>query len=115
MTINKFMRGQLEKRDPYCVHCGETADLVIHHRKNRGMGGSKVLDTYENLLRVCQSYNTSMESNSDVAAEARGWSHKLESWEDFSEPIYDRCDGEWYQLMPDGTKKAITRTIHKLF
>jgi hypothetical protein len=56
-----------------------------------------------------------MESNSDVAAEARGWSHKLESWEDFSEPIYDRCDGEWYQLMPDGTKKAITRTIHKLF
>jgi len=43
MTINKFMRGQLEKRDPYCVHCGETTDLVIHHRKNRGMGGSKVL------------------------------------------------------------------------
>ena len=115
MTINKFMRGTLEKRDPYCIHCGATDDLVIHHRKNRGMGGSKILDIYENLLRVCEWYNSAMEADSQIAEEARGWSHKLESWEDFSEPIYDRCDGEWYELMPDGTKRAVTKTIFKLF
>jgi 5-methylcytosine-specific restriction endonuclease McrA len=97
----------LKKRDPYCIHCGDSDDLVIHHRKNRGMGGSKLLDHYQNLLMVCQDYNFRMESHSVVAEDARRWGHKLESWADFSEPVLDRCNGLWYQLEQDGTKTVV--------
>ena len=102
--INDPMRRVLKKRDPYCVHCGEDADLVIHHRKNRGMGGSKYLDIYENLMRVCQQYNSLMESDSKIAQEAIGFGHKLRSWEDFSSPVYDRFTGVWYVLDAKGNK-----------
>jgi hypothetical protein len=106
MTLSPYIRRKLEQRDPYCLHCGETDDLVIHHRKNRGMGGSKLLDVYENLLRVCNYYNGQMEADSQVAEQAREWGHKLESWQGFNELVYDRCDGEWYELKPDGTKES---------
>lgn len=108
--ISDYMRRKLEQRDPYCLHCGETAGLVIHHRKNRGMGGSKLIDIYENLIRVCSDYNSRMESEAHSAEEAREYGHKLASWQDFSEPVYDRCDGEWYQLNPDGTKETVWKT-----
>jgi hypothetical protein len=106
MTLSPYIRRKLEQRDPYCLHCGETNDLVIHHRKNRGMGGSKLLDVYENLLRVCNYYNGQMEADSQVAEQAKEWGHKLESWQAFNELVYDRCDGEWYELKPDGTKES---------
>lgn len=101
------VKKMLKKRDPYCVHCGEDADLVIHHRKNRGMGGSKLLDHYQNLLMVCQDYNFKMESQPTTAEDARRWGHKLESWQDFSEPVLDRCNGLWYQLEQNGTKTVV--------
>lgn len=103
--ITDRMRRILKERDPYCLHCGEDVDLVLHHRKNRGMGGSKLLDHYTNLLRVCQDYNSRMESSEVAANDARGFGHKLSSWQDFSEPIYDECDGNWYILKDDGTKE----------
>jgi len=106
MTLSPYIRRKLEQRDPYCLHCGETDDLVIHHRKNRGMGGSKLLDVYENLLRVCNYYNGQMEADSQVAEQAKEWGHKLESWQGFNELVFDRCDGEWYELKPDGTKES---------
>ena len=108
MTLSPYIRRRLEQRDQYCLHCGETNDLVIHHRKNRGMGGSKILDLYENLLRVCNYYNSAMEADAQTAEQARGWGHKLESWQGLDEYVYDRCDGNWYELLPDGTKKSMT-------
>lgn len=107
MTINDRMRQKLAKRDPYCLHCGEENDLVIHHRKNRGMGGSKLLDHYPNLLRVCAVYNGRMESEAVFAQEAKEFGHKLESWQDFSDPVYDRCTDLWYVLHNDGTKEIV--------
>jgi hypothetical protein len=106
MTISKRVREALERRDKYCWHCGQEDGLVVHHRKNRQMGGSKMLDHYSNLILVCPSYNTSMESDAE---------NKLESWQDFSEPVYDRCDGEWYELFDDGTKKPFFTTTVKMF
>jgi hypothetical protein len=69
------------------------------------MGSSKLLDVYENLLRVCSDYNSRMESDSQTAEQAREWGHKLAAWQALNEMVYDRCDGEWYELMPDGTKE----------
>lgn len=105
--IQERVKKILKKRDPYCIHCGDDSDLVIHHRKNRGMGGSKLLDHYQNLLMVCATYNSDMESQPLVADDSRRWGHKLESWAEFSEPVSDRCNGLWYQLEQDGTKTVI--------
>jgi hypothetical protein len=71
--IKPSIRKQLEARDPWCWHCGEHNDLVIHHRRNRGMGGTKgkqaeITNGFQNLLRVCQRYNFEMESNATVGA-----------------------------------------------
>lgn len=102
--INAGMKRTLQKRDPYCIHCGEDVDLVIHHRKNRGMGGSKELDRLSNLMRVCSWYNSFMESSATSAEMARENGHKLRQWDDFSEPVKDETTGIWYVLDDKGNK-----------
>jgi hypothetical protein len=77
---------------------------VVHHRINRGMGGSKLLDTPDNLMAVCSRYNGDMESLPRVAAQARGWGHKLAVWEDTARPVFDATGFTWWVLLPDGTK-----------
>jgi 5-methylcytosine-specific restriction endonuclease McrA len=36
-----------------CEVCGATA-VDIHHIESRGMGGSKIADTIENLMALCR-------------------------------------------------------------
>ena len=107
MSITPRIRQKLKQRDPYCLHCGTDIDLVVHHRKNRQMGGSKLLDHYQNLLMVCQDYNFRMEASEVAATEARDFGHKLASWQDFSDPVYDQCDGNWYVLEENGSKTLV--------
>lgn len=113
--IDKRMRAKLKLRDPYCLHCGVDTDLVVHHRKNRQMGGSKLLDHYSNLLMVCEEYNFRMESSGSVAEEARTKGHKLSSWADFSEPVYDECIGTWFRLEDNGTKTVVDSPEETMF
>ena len=103
MAIPKKVLQKLQQRDTHCAHCGRTEDLVPHHRKNRGMGGSKLLDTLDNLMLVCRIYNSMMESDPKTALLARGWKHKLSQWEDTGEPVFDVAGGWWY-LEPTGEK-----------
>ena len=105
--INAQMRKKLQARDPYCVHCGSNDDLVLHHRKNRQMGGSKLLDVYENLIRVCNEYNFLMEADSAVAESARSNGHKLASWESLQSPVLDTVSGLWYVLDIKGEKSVV--------
>lgn len=93
------------ERDPYCFHCGESNDLVVHHRRNRGHGGSKLLDKPEWLMAVCASYNGEMESDAWVAIAARALGHKLRSWESHSLPVFDVVTQLWYVLKTNGTKE----------
>jgi hypothetical protein len=67
------------------------------------MGGSKLLDTPDNLMRVCGVWNFEMESSPRVAQQARAWNHKLPIWESENLPVFDRLGGWWY-LHPDGSK-----------
>lgn len=107
--ISKAMKDKLKQRDPYCMHCGEDVELVIHHRRNRGMGGSKELDRMSNLMRICAPYNTLIESSATAADVAREMGHKLRQWDDFSEPVYDECNGKWYQLDDVGNKAEVEK------
>lgn len=104
MAVSDRVRRQVEKRDPACYHCGATEGLILHHRRNRGMGGSKLIDTPQNLIRVCQAYNSLMESDSIVAAEAREFGHKLQSWRDVTDPVFDSPNLIWYTLTEAGER-----------
>jgi hypothetical protein len=105
MALSKKLVNLIRARDSYCWHCGIDDDtLVLHHRKGKGMGGSKLLDTPDNLLLVCSRWNGDMESDAELAATARGWGHKLPVWESLEHPVFDRVSFGWWFLLPDGTK-----------
>jgi hypothetical protein len=104
MALPKKVLTVLKARDPHCFHCGLEDDLVPHHRRNRGMGGSKLLDTLDNLMMVCAVYNGAMESDLKVANQARAWNHKLPIWEKQNLPVFDRAGGGWWFLLPDGSR-----------
>lgn len=103
MAIPKKVLKLVQARDSHCWHCGQEDDLVPHHRINRGMGGSKLLDTPDNLMMVCGGHNGAMEADWRVARDARGWGHKLAVWESLDRPVFDVCGG-WWILLPDGSK-----------
>ena len=90
---------------PYCPHCGATNGLQTHHRANRGMGGSKAMDRFDNYLRVCPELNFAMESDPAMATEARDMGWKLGKWDGFDTPYFDRVQMKWYLLTEAGEKK----------
>ena len=110
MALPKKTLELLRRRDPHCYHCGQGEDLVPHHRKNRGMGGSKLLDTPDNLMLVCSRYNGDMESSPMVAQQARAWNHKLPVWESTDWPVFDVAGGWWF-LLPDGNRVRMQTDI----
>jgi hypothetical protein len=103
--VNVTILRRLRQRDRYCWHCGSDEDLVPHHRRNRGMGGSKLLDRLDNLIMVCGLYNGAMESDSAVAMLARDLGHKLSSWQTFDSPVFDKVARLWFVLTSDGRKE----------
>ena len=107
MKPNEFKK--YEARDTHCPHCGVGVPyLVPHHRKNRGMGGSNLLDTPSNILLVCALLNGAMEQQSEVAEDAKRFGWKLESWQDpLVIPIYDAITGFLYRLKDDYSKEYI--------
>lgn len=104
MAVTRKMSIQLRERDPYCLHCGADTELQVHHRRNRGMGGSKTLDRYDNLIRICAWLNYQMEQNADIATEARDMGWKLGQWDGFDNPVFDKMQGKWFTLTSTGTK-----------
>ena len=104
MAVSDRVRRQIEARDSHCWHCGTQQNLQIHHRRNRGFGSSKLLDTPQNLIRVCAAYNYAMEANANTAADAREFGHKLQSWRDITDPVFDQSELTWYKLTEDGDR-----------
>lgn len=106
--MNKTKVYQLVREAwPYCPHCGDTDTLQTHHRRNRGVGGSKILDRFDNLIRVCAALNYAMESDANVAMQAKDMGWKLGQWQDFSQPVFDTQTITWWQLDKDGSKVQV--------
>lgn len=96
--------NKLRNRDSWCWHCGQESDLVPHHRANRGFGGSKVLDSLQNVILVCAQYNGAMESDAAVAEWARDLGHKLSKFASPAAPVFDVFAKKWYNLDEKGNK-----------
>ena len=107
MAVKPAVMKKLRARDEYCWHCGEINDLVPHHRRNKGMGGSKLLDTPDNLMLVCALYNGAMESDAVTAVDARAWGRKLAQWDSTENPVFDSVAYKWYVLDSDGGKREV--------
>ena len=105
--ISDRIRRLVTERDHHCLHCGTNEGLQVHHRKNRGQGGSKLLDRLDNLILVCAAYNYAMEADPDAARDAREFGHKLQSWQDFSNPVFDQSELTWYKLTEDGGRVKV--------
>lgn len=94
------IRKRIFKRDNgRCWHCGTDENVVIHHRINRGMGGtSGSLDMPANLIVMCAEFNYLMESDFKAARHARdkGWKVSRHKWAS-KEPIQDYT-GTWFLL-----------------
>lgn len=103
------VRKLIANRDTHCWHCGSTDDLVVHHRKNRGSGGSKNPDINkpQNLILVCWRWNSDMESHYQAAQASRLWGHKIPSWAEFDTPVFDMYAHHWYVLHEDGSKRRV--------
>jgi len=92
------------ERDLGCVHCGDTETAVPNHRINRGIGGSKKLDSPANIVVLCAKMNGLIESDSRIRnlAIMSGW--KLESWQTpTDEPYFNHYRQVWVQLHDDFT------------
>lgn len=104
----------VRNRDTHCPHCGATEGLVIHHRRNRQMGGSKVLDRPDNLMLICQVWNGAIESSAADANTARDWGHKLSSWDGFDNPVFDNTTKTWWLLDDKGNKQLCDPPLYLL-
>jgi hypothetical protein len=101
-------------RDRYCLHCGDDQTLVPNHRANRGMGGSRVRDVPSNIITLCASMNSLIESDDRSASLARlhGW--KLNSWDNpLLSPVYDTMTGLWYLLDDSYDRVVIDREFYE--
>jgi len=106
MTRKDFEK--LLKRDSYCLHCGETEALSPNHRANRGMGGSKLRDTPSNLVLLCSSLNSLIESDTKHAEMALSLGWKVSTFDDWRiKPVKDTLTGKWYLLRDDWSRVLV--------
>ena len=98
--VSKTVWAKVLERDVCCWHCGRIDDtLVPQHRINRGMGGSKLLDTPSNLVAMCSESNLLMESDAEFREKAIAFGWKVQK---YNKPdqigIYDFYKGQWFLI-----------------
>lgn len=108
MAVSKAVRERILKRDNHqCWHCAEVEAISLQHRINRGMGGSKLLDSTDNLIVLCSSMNTLIESDANAASTAKDYGWKLSSWDTLESPVFNANELQWYQLDKMGNKTPV--------
>ncbi|MFC9934614.1 hypothetical protein [Glutamicibacter sp. NPDC127525] len=102
--MNRKQFAKYLARDQHCpCGClGREDTYIPQHRANRGIGGSKALDRPANIIVLCSEVNGLIESNADLAQQARAYGWKLQRWQIPEETaIYDRATCEWSILDND--------------
>lgn len=106
MNHKRFRR--FTDRDAGCVHCGELEAVAPHHRRNRGMGGSKELDQPANIVVLCSVVNGLLESDAAWAERAREYGWKLRAGQLPEEtPVWYPIRGAWFLLDDEFGKKRV--------
>lgn len=128
-VISPKIRKQIFARDGGCVVAGSAWGFLypcrgpwtVQHRKARGMGGSKTLDTVDNLLTMCEFHNQLDMSNADFRVECywRGWSIPRFNGGVIPQVIPVKYVDGWFLLTPGGRvgldeAKAL-RTMDELY
>lgn len=101
------VRDLVHRRDGgRCARCGSPDRLTVHHRVNRGMGGSRAgwINEAPNLLLVCEPCNGFFEDHPAVSYEA-GW--KVQSWRSPGDVAVRYADGRLYRLGADGRRTVV--------
>lgn len=116
MAITTKMRQRIYERDGNkCVDCGSANNLTLQHRVSKGMGGSKMYDTYPYLITMCQPCNVALESDYYRAEKGRfnGWKlSRLSKPPVNPEEIPVKIGTGWFYLDAQGNKKpANTKEI----
>lgn len=108
MDAKRFRRYL--NRDGGCVHCGDTEAVAPHHRRNRGMGGSKERDVPSNIVVLCSILNGQLESDAFWARKARDWGWKLGPGDDPKRvPIWHMVEGAYFWLDDDYGRSLIDK------
>ena len=109
MTISNKIRKLVFSRDEnQCVACGSLQNLTIHHRVNRGAGGSKLFDSPAFLLTMCIICNGRFESDVDYARKAKIFGYKIQRNQKEIKPetieVYYCKSNQWFLLNNKGEK-----------
>jgi hypothetical protein len=108
---NKEFQKYIKRDEGICCHCGTDDDtLTPNHRKNRGMGGSKLLDKPSNIVLLCSRANGELESNATFAQMGKDFGWKLTHGQDPAKTPVWLADG-WYLLDDDFRRKKINRFL----
>ena len=111
MTLSQKSRKLIYERDEWvCVSCGTLRDLTIHHRVNRGSGGSKLFNGLAFLLTMCSGCNSGFESSAESADAARILGYKISRnakppIDPETVPVRYYKHGTWFLLDQQGNKK----------
>lgn len=82
MTVTQKTRGEVYRRDAGCIVQGVTQRFgscfgprTVQHTVGKGMGGSKLFDTTDLLIEMCNRHNVLLTTDADFQAfgKARGW------------------------------------------
>lgn len=98
-----------QRADGWCERCGLKRGYEFHHRRPRGMGGSKLADTNmtSNALFLCRDCHADIESER-TAAINQGW---LVSQNESPADIPVRYRGDWVYLDDLGNMQRVQGTL----
>lgn len=104
------VRGLVRQRaDSFCEKCGLSRGYEFHHRRPRGMGGSRLEDTNvaSNCLLLCRDCHANIESER-AAAVNQGW---LVTQTGCPADIPVRYRGAWVYLDDLGNLQPVQETL----
>ena len=96
----RTLRLVLDRSGDMCERCGSLSPADVHHRRARGMGGTRDPEIHSpaNLVVLCRDCHTFVEHNRAEATE-QGWLvPRRDPRHPRDVPVF--ADGVWYLVTP---------------